>query len=77
MLGEDAGHLERMHAAVGEREIDRAARSPAASARVRTALVERHPQAAPLKQDREQRTGGTRADDVTAGSLVGMSRSGR
>ena len=62
-LIEHAGERERMNAPVGQRQVDGAAGSVRASARIGPAVVERHACAAPLEQDREQRTGGSGAGE--------------
>jgi hypothetical protein len=62
----DSGALERAHTACGEREVDGAPALGLDLARIRPALLKRHTQAAPGEQQREQRAGESRADDVDA-----------
>ena len=61
---EQARGLQCMHAAVRKGEIDGSARSARARAGIRTAVVERHLESAPLQQNRQQRAGRPGADDV-------------
>ena len=70
----DAGALQRPHAARGQRQVDGAAALGLALARVGAALVQRHAQAAPRQQQRQQRAGEPGADDVDAGAPARRSR---
>jgi len=62
-LSEDSGDLEGVYAAVRQRQIDGSAGFVGAPSGIGAAFIERHPQAAALKENCEQRARGTRADD--------------
>ena len=62
---EHAGALQRVNAAIRQRQIDGPARALAAPRRGSgRALVQFHRVSAALQQEREQRAGGARADDA-------------
>jgi hypothetical protein len=61
---EEPRPLERVRAAVGQRQIDGAARLGRLAARIGATLIQRDGHAPPLEQKGEQRAGRSRADDA-------------
>ena len=71
---ENAGQLQRVNAAVRQREIDGAAGGSGPRGRRGAALIQHHLVSTALQEDGEQRTGGARADDAHHGTIHAHSR---